>query len=175
MKKLLKWGIIILIIFILIGIVSGGSSKNGNNALKSGFDAGKKTDQLPKPKVSFNGKITPSTVNKGEKVSIEFEVENIDDKTPIDGVRILFANQNILNKGLIITNVMSGGIQQGRAFEWTNDLMKIQPKEKRNFVIMAVASQPGNYESEVTFVNPTGKTAFDDQGQSLKAKLIVLP
>ena len=180
MKKLIKWGIVILIIFVVIGAITGGSSKEGNKAIQAGLEAGKgrgttNTPAASKPKISVNGKVAPSLAKKGDKVVVEFEIENLDDKTTVDGMRILFANQDFVNKALVITGVMSGGVQQGRAFEWTNELMAIKPKEKRNFVIVAAANQPGNYESEVTFVSPVGKVAFDDQDQSLKAKVAILP
>lgn len=127
-----------------------------------------------KPKIHFIGTIEPSVVNQSDKVVITFEIENLDSKMTVDGMRILFANEEFLTKGLSIVNVMSGGRQTGRAFQWDNDLMKIPPKEKRSFTIVASANQKGSYESIVTFLNPTGVDPFDDQGQELKAKLLVL-
>lgn len=124
------------------------------------------------PKIDFSGTVDPSFVQQGEKVVITFTIENLDETQTIEGMRILFANKAFLEKGLTIVNVMSGGAYHGRAFEWKNDLMGIPPKEKRNFVIVATANQPGRYESAVTFLNPTGTKPFEAE-EELKATLIV--
>lgn len=128
----------------------------------------------PKPiKISFTGKIEPSVLHPGEKAVLTFEVINEDAQRPLEGLRILFADSGLISKGLTIVNVMSGGICDGRAFEWKNELMKIPPGSKRDFVIVAQANEPGSYESVVTLVNPMGVAPFDDQGQELNAKLLV--
>lgn len=170
----MKWGLIIFVGFIvLMGIVVS-TNKDAQKSFEEGKQVGANIGQS-KPKVDFTGKVEPSTARKGQKVVMTIEVTNQDNSKTIDGMRILFANEDFVKKGLVITNVMSGGVQDGRAFEWTNSLMQIKPGEKRDFVIVAQANVPGNYESVVTLVNPTGKTAFDDQNQELKAKLTVLP
>lgn len=95
-------------------------------------------------------------------------------------MRILFANSNFVNKAITVVNVMNGGEQDGRAFDWPSEssmLMKIPPKEKRTFTIVASAKERGSYQSVVTFkasrVQGIQET-FDTQDRELTAKLIVL-
>lgn len=178
-KKILKWVFVGVVGLIVLSLLLGGKNKQSSEAFKQGLEAGKQAaspaQKEPLPKIEFSGKVEPALTKKGEKVVITFDVTNTDESKTIEGMRILFANEDFLKKGLVIVNVMSGGQQDGRAFQWTNDLMKIAPKGKRSFVIVATANEPGNYESVVTFRSPTLTTTFDDQGQELKAKLTVLP
>lgn len=127
-------------------------------------------------KVNIAGAVTPSIAQKGEKVIIKIDVENLDANKTIDGVRLLFSDMKFLDQGLIIVNVMSGGIQDGRAFVWQGEMANIPPKGKRSYQIVAQANNPGTYQSIINIKSPsTGLPYSDPEGnEELNAKLVVL-
>lgn len=127
-----------------------------------------------KPKIDFSGKVDPVFASRGDKVVITFTIQNLDEEQSIDGMRILFSNPDFVNKGLNVVNIIGGGTWDGRAFEWKTDALKLEPKMKKNFVIVANAKQSGDYESIVTFKAPYKMPEIDDGGHELKTNLFVL-
>lgn len=128
------------------------------------------------PKVNFTGQITPTVAQKGSKVVIRVDVENLDKEKTIENVRLLFSDSDFLEQGLIIANVMSGGQQDGRAFLWQNEGMKIKPGEKRSFQIVAQANKPGKYQSIIQIKDAKSSKDYKDTSNNseLVAKLTVL-
>ena len=128
------------------------------------------------PKVNIAGSVTPTVAQKGDKVVIKIDVENLDSSKTIDGIKLLFSDTKFLEQGLVIVNVMSGGIQNGRAFVWQLEGAKIPPKEKRSYQIVAQANTPGTYQSIIQIKPPsTGQVYSDPEGnEELNAKLVVL-
>jgi hypothetical protein len=128
------------------------------------------------PKIDFSGSVQPSLATVGEKVVIKVQITNLDSTYTIDGIRLLFSDEDFLEQGLIIVNVMSGGEKDtSRSFKWNSDLMKIAPKQTKSFVIVAQANIPGDYESIISIKEATGLRIYSDtQGnEELVAKLIV--
>lgn len=153
-------------------VSSNGSSTSGT---QSQNDSNLNQPTVPPPKISISGSITPTVAQKGTKVVIKIDVENKDPQRSIDGVRILFSNKDFLEKGLIIVNVMSGGTQDGRAFVWQNEGMKIPPNEKRSFQIVAQANVPGTYQSVINVLTPSSSYyTYEGDNSELVAKLSVL-
>lgn len=148
---------------------------SGGSSLGQPEEGSQPTQERPlpeKPKVDFSGWVEPPVASTGEKVIIHFDVENLSEDQSLNGMRILFANSRFLTEGLVIVNVMSGGVQDGRAFEWS---MEIPAKEKRSYQIVAYANEVGNYESVIT-LQSDGHWLEDPEGNSeLLAKLTVVP
>lgn len=177
-NKFVKFGVTGFFVLLLIISQSDKSSTTLNTQADNPTQAITKPIEKPvehSKNIDVTGKVEPSIATKGEKVVITIEVTNLDKTQPINGMRILFADSSFIDKGLSIVNVMSGGTQDGRAFVWNNELMKIPPKEKRDFVIVAKANETGSYESTITFGTPSSPNSimYDYFDQELKAKLIV--
>lgn len=171
-KKILT----ILLSLIVVGSFTacGGSKTTATNTSTTN------TTQEPKQeeslvKINFNGSITPTVVKAGEKVVIAVQVENLDGSKTIDGIRLLFSNTKFLEDGLTIVNIMSGGVQDGRSFKWQNEGMKIAPKEKRTFQIVAKANKPGAYSSIIQIKPIDGIKNYSDPdgNEELNAKFTV--
>ncbi|MZK51866.1 hypothetical protein [Clostridium beijerinckii] len=126
------------------------------------------------PKINFTGKINPQIVQSGGKVVISVEIENTSVDTTIKGIKLLFSNKNILDKGLVITNIMNGGVRDDRKINWN---IEIPPKEKRTFNIVATANEPGEYETAITFGEYNGSVYYKspDGNEELDGKLVVTP
>jgi len=144
---------------------------------KADADAKIKAEEEAKnlPKVNFSGSVDPAIAQKGDKVLIKVDVENLDESKSIDGIKLLFSDKKFLEQGLIIVNVMSGGVQDGRAFNWKSEATNIPPKGKRSYQIVAQANTPGTYESIIQVESPSFQIYSDPEGNSeLSAKLVVL-
>lgn len=128
------------------------------------------------PKINFTGEVKPSIAKIGEKVVIRVDIENLSDTETINEVRLLFSDDNFLNQGLVITNIMNGGKQDGRSFLWKdNDLMNIPPKQKRSFNIIANANKAGNYKSIISIKKGSQIYSDPEGNEELVAKLVVTP
>ncbi|QAT40833.1 hypothetical protein [Clostridium sp. JN-9] len=126
------------------------------------------------PKINFTGKINPQIAKTGEKVVISVEIENTSKNKSIKGIKLVFSNKDLLEKGLVITNIMNGGTKNGRDINWN---IEIPPKEKRTFNIIASANEPGEYETVITFGEYNGFVYYQspDGNDELDGKLIVTP
>ncbi len=136
----------------------------------------KAPEKILLPKVEFAGQVSPRVAARGDKVIIRIDVKNLDSSRTIEGLRILFSSSDFLDEGLAIVNVMSGGIQDGRAFVWQNEGTKIPPREQRSFQIVGKANRPGKYESIIQIKDQRTAQVYEDpQGNSeLVAKLTVM-
>lgn len=145
----------------------------------SSVEIAKKQQEEPTkelPKVNFTGQINPSVATKGSKVVIRIDIENLDKEKTIENVRLLFSDSDFLEQGLIIVNVMSGGQQDGRAFVWQNEGMRMKPGEKRSFQIVAQANKPGKYQSIIQIKDAKSSREYKDPSNNseLVTKLTVL-
>lgn len=106
------------------------------------------------PIIDFEGKVTPSVLTKGYDATITVNVTNKGTED-IKGIRLLFSNQELVTKGLIIKNVVNGEIRLSiRSFEWPNIIIK--PNETAELKIEAQAGEPGQYNNIIT-IQPIGK------------------
>lgn len=137
-------------------------------------EAEAKKVQEEMPKINFKGVINPQLAQRGEKVVITVEIENTDNNKTIKGIKMIFSNKNLLEKGLVITNIMNGGTRDGRDVFWN---IEIPPKEKRAFNIVASANEPGEYETAITFGEYNGFVNYQspDGKDELDGKLVVTP
>jgi hypothetical protein len=170
-----KWWFWVIIIIVLIYITS--SKENKTKSVSTAIIETKKVEVVKDNiKLDFAGSIDPMIATIGDKVVIKIDIQNLDTLKTLDATRILFSDTKFLNNGLIIVNVMSGGIQDGRSFKWINDGMKIPPLEKRSFQIVAQANKPGKYESIIQITPIEGGLPYEDSygNSELVAKLTVL-
>ncbi|MDD4600437.1 hypothetical protein SDC9_05966 [bioreactor metagenome] len=179
-QRILIWGMmgIIAISFILGGCGNSDDKKAVQQTTKQSNEVKKQQAEATKelPKINFTGQINPTVAQKGSKVVIRIDVENLDKEKTIDNVRLLFSDSDFLEQGLIIVNVMSGGQQDGRAFVWQNEGMKMKPGEKRSFQIVAQANKPGKYQSIIQIKDAKSSKEYKDPSNNseLVAKLTVL-
>lgn len=125
------------------------------------------------PLIQFSGKINPETPQTGEKVVIAINVKNMSNKD-IKGIRLLFSNKQSITDGLIIVNIMNGGVQDNRSFIWKDLIVK--PSEEVNLNIVCQANKPGNYENIIQIQTPNSmENLKDDTGnEELHYKFTIL-
>lgn len=157
MKKLIS----ILLISMTVFVVGCGDKKEAPKQDTKAVEQSEKQETKEEvkqelPLIDFTGKVSPSVLTKGNDGTVSVKVTNKGEKD-INGIRLLFSNNDLVTKGLIIKNVVNGKVSEvsNRSFEWPD--LTIKPNETAELKIELQANEQGQYDNVIT-IQPVGSS-----------------